>query len=159
MPEIDRSRQGMKRRIAELNSKHCKDAADLQKTLNELVSLEVKDLRQSVVAAVIECMNRYAVAGTPVDTGRARAGWHLTGEASDIEFKPAEKLSSSEYQRMIMRNIGPLNLNEWEVLYVVNNVEYILALNAGWSKRQAGGFIDRFMQELGARLNEMAARA
>ena len=147
----------MRRRIAKLDKKHCKDADDLQNTLNELVKLNIADLRESVAAAVIECMNRYAVAGTPVETGRARAGWHVTSEQMEIGFTPPLGLSKEEYRQMIANNIGRLDLTNYERIYVINNVEYILALNAGWSKKQAGNFIDRFLQELGEMLNKMAA--
>lgn len=157
MPDIDRSRAAMRRRVKDLNDKHCRTSAELQKTLDELVKLNVQDLRESVAAAVIECMNRYAVAGTPIDTGRARAGWHLTGESGEIEFKPPLNLPDSEYSQMIRNNVGKLNLSQWQTLYVVNNVEYILALNAGWSKKQAGNFIDIFLMELGKMLQQMAA--
>lgn len=120
MPDIDRSRTGMKRRIAELNRRHCNSASDLQNTLNELVRLNVQDLRESVAAAVIECMNRFAVAGTPVDTGGARAGWHITGEQSETGFMPAEGLSKEEYRRMTADNAGRLNLSNYERIFVIS---------------------------------------
>lgn len=156
--DIDRSRAEMRRRIEELDKKHCKSAAELKKTLQELVKLNVQYLRESVAAAVIECVKRFAVAGTPIDTGRAMAGWHITGDEEESKFVPPPGLPPSEYYDMIQNNVVKLNLSTTDKIYVVNNVEYILALNAGWSKKQAGNFIDMFMMELGRMLNQMASQ-
>lgn len=157
MPDIDRTRAAFRQRIRELDRKHCQTAKELQATLNELVELNVQDLRASVIAAVLHCMTSYAVPLTPVDTGRARAGWHMAVEPS--EWVPPPDLHPAEYTKMIRDNAKGLKLTDAEIIYVINNVEYILALNAGWSKQQAGNFIDIFMLELGNLLNKMAATA
>ena len=43
-----------------------------------------------------------------------------------------------------------------DVIIVLNNVEYILALNAGWSKKQPAGFIDGFLLRVKRRLQDLA---
>lgn len=47
-------------------------------------------------------------------------------------------------------------LTQADIIWVYNNVEYVLALDAGWSKHQAGNFIALFLQELKSRLDAMA---
>lgn len=154
---IDRSRGAMRRRIEELNARHCQTAAELGKTLNELVRLENKVWREAVVIALLECFANL-VRRTPVDTGRLRAGWRISDY--DSSFAPAAG-NYAQYQGHVAAAIDKAidcqnEMTSADVLWIYNNVEYVLALNAGWSKRQAGGFIDLFLQELKGQLEKLA---
>lgn len=161
---LDRSRAEMKRRIDWLNKAHAKDAKELQKYLKEQVKLGKEIMRSDVLVAVFECFENL-VLRTPVDTGRLRAGWQFTGDSSDISFIPPidpekykEFKSNGGLARAIQQSIHNSVFDETDALFVFNNVEYLLALNAGWSKRQAGNFIDRFLQELKGELQKAASR-
>lgn len=149
----DRSRKAIRKRIEELNKKNAKSAAELGNMLKEQVRLGIKLVRADVIAAVMNCFTNL-VRRTPVDTGRLRAGWQFTGDISDIEWKPGE--SAAEIQRALQGAIRNSVFNDTDALYVFNNVEYLLALNAGWSRSQAGNFIDLFLQELKSELRKAA---
>lgn len=161
---LDRSRAEMKRRIAELNKIHAKNAKELQKYLKEQVELGKKIMRDDVLLAVFECFENL-VLRTPHETGRLRAGWQFTGDVSDINFVPPpdpekykEFTQDGSLGRAIQQSIRDSVFDETDALYVFNNVEYLLYLNAGWSKKQGGNFIDRFLQELKGELQKAASR-
>lgn len=155
LEDINRSRESMRRRIEWLNKKNAKTVAELGKYLKEQVALGKKLMRDDVIAAILKCFANL-VRRTPVDTGRLRAGWQFTGDVSNIEFMPGT--SKSEIKRALNNSIRNSVFGETDALYVFNNVEYLLALNAGWSKRQAGHFIDKFLQELKGELQKAASR-
>lgn len=162
MPDIDgidRSREGMRRRIEALNRKHCKTARELSETLTELVKLQDDVWRQGIVLAILEAFENL-VRRTPVDTGRLRAGWRISDTGCNYcppkgEYPQYQKTEIAAAVQDAIEGAGPLS--KADVIWVYNNVEYALALNAGWSKWQAGGFIDLFMQEVKVKLEEMAA--
>lgn len=153
--ELNRTREGMKRRIAWLNKKQCKTAKELTDTLKEQAELGRQLMRQDAIAAVLKCFPRL-IARTPVDTARARSGWQITGSPGDLEFVPGK--SQAAIQRALRGALRKSTFTAQDAIFVFNNVEYILALNAGWSKRQPGNFIDLFLQELRQELNKAAQR-
>lgn len=156
--DIDRSREAMRRRIEELNKKNANTAAEIDKILKEQVKLGAELMRLDAIKAVLNCFENL-VRRTPVETGRLRAGWQFTGDISDIEWKPPIG-DYPEYRenlaRAIQQSIRQSVFSDTDALYVFNNVEYLLYLNAGWSKSQAGNFIDLFLQELKAELEKAA---
>lgn len=161
LDDINRTSEAMKRRIAWLNKKNCKTAAELDKYLKEQLKLGVEITRLEVIVAVWKCFENL-IRRTPVDTGRLRAGWQFTGDVSDIEWKPPVTYDGYKDQigfdinRAIQKSIRNSIFGEADALYVFNNVEYLLALNAGWSRKQAGHFIDLFLQELKGELHKVA---
>lgn len=164
LEDITRDRESMRRRIQWLDKKNCKTAQELQKILNEQVELGKKITRLEVLVAVFKCFENL-VRRTPVNTGRLRAGWQFTGDISDINFVPPddpekykEFKSDGNLNRAIQTSIRNSVFDETDSLFVFDNVEYLLALNAGWSKRQAGHFIDKFLQELKGELAKAASR-
>lgn len=163
LDDINRTRIGLRRHIAWLNKKNVKTAKEIGDILKEQVELGNKLIRLDVIKAVFDCF-RNLILRTPVDTGRLRAGWQFTGDISDIEWKPPVTYDGYKDQLgfniagAIQKSIRNSIFNETDALYVFNNVEYLLALNAGWSKRQAGHFIDLFLQELKGELYKAASR-
>ena len=151
--ELNRTREGMRRRIAWLNKKHCKTARELTDTLKEQAKLGREVMRLDAIAAVLKCFPRL-IERTPVDTSRARAGWQITGSPGDIEFVPGK--SSGAILRALRGAVRNSTFTAEDSIFVFNNVEYILALNAGWSKKQPGNFIDLFLQELRQELEKVA---
>lgn len=156
--EIHNRRERIKQNIRQLNRKHTSDARELERILKEIVNLSAQDMRYAIVEILIECFDRM-VERTPVATGRARAGWYVTING-DLEWKPAENLPPSEYRAMLEDNIKDADIPDSGnfTVHVINNLDYILALNAGWSKQQAGNFIDLFMLEMKQKLAEYAAQ-
>ena len=49
-------------------------------------------------------------------------------------------------------------LSQADVIYIINNVEYILALEAGWSVQPPKGFIGLFLKRVRSELNNLAAK-
>lgn len=160
-----------KQRIRMLNQRQCTTAAQIDATLSEMAELTRDATVKGVLMILIEEFQAL-VAITPADTGRARASWMMTGDRSDVEKKvpeykrtnpkppgaDPEKYILPEYRNLIRETINnaSLGLSGADIVYVVNNMEYILALNAGWSKQQPAGFIDGFLLRVKRRLQDLA---
>ena len=140
-----------RQRIRVLNEKNCTTASQLQSVLNEMAGLTEAAALSGVVMILIEEFQQLQQC-TPVDTGRAQAAWLITGDRGAIGFVPGEKEPSYSPQQP-----DPSDFMQADVIYVVNNVEYILALNAGWSKKQPAGFIDDFLLRVKSRFESMAS--
>lgn len=163
MNDLDRSRAAMRRRIEELNRRNANTAREISEILQEQIRLGNELMRIDVIKAVMDCFENL-VRRTPVDTGRLRAGWQFTGDISDIEWKPPvtydgynDFLQDGGLDRAIQQSVRQSVMSDTDALYVFNNVEYLLYLNAGWSRHQAGNFIDLFLQELKGEL-QLAAQ-
>lgn len=159
---LDRSREAMRRRIALLDRQNAKTAKELQEILLEQVRLGKKITRTNVIIAVMKCFENL-VRRTPVDTGRLRGGWQFSGNVGDIEWKAPISGNYDDFKnddsigRAIQNSIRNSVFEETDILYVFNNVEYLLYLNAGWSKSQDGNFIDLFLEELKGELQKLAS--
>lgn len=157
MENIDRSRAAMRRRIEMLNRQHCSTAQELNKALKELFALNRENIRQGIVLTILAAFSNL-VKRTPVDTGRLRAGWRVSDTGANYcppkgEYPPYQGDNIGAAISDAMADVG--QLTKADVIWVYNNVEYVLALNAGWSKKQLGGFIDRFLDEVKMKLNEL----
>lgn len=144
------TRSEFKQRISALNKKQCNTAAQINAVLSEMM----KTTEDAVVTEIVhilleefEQLQKY----TPFDTHRAQSGWLLTGNRGAIEFIPA--LGQASYTLQVPDKVS---LRNSDVIFVINNVEYILALNAGWSKKQPAGFIDGFLLRVKKRLQDLA---
>ena len=63
-----------------------------------------------------------------------------------------------EYAAMIRKAVpSGASLTEADVIYIVNNVEYIMMLEAGWSKKQPAAFIGNFLNTLKRELSALAS--
>lgn len=93
-----------------------------------------------------EALSRIVVR-TPVDTGRARGNWQVTindpaqGEAGDVDRAGSATISK-----------GSVVINQattGDVIWITNNVPYIVRLAEGWSKQApAGAMIEVTLEEL-----------
>lgn len=166
-----RSREWFRQRIKVLDDRTCTTQAQLQATLDEMVELSVGEMRAGVARAILDGFARL-VQATPKDTGRAQAGWQISSDASVLDYVPptikrpegAGKKKAGgddilpEYAAMIREAVpSGASLTEADVIYIVNNVEYIMMLEAGWSKKQPSGFIGNFLNTLKKELNALAA--
>lgn len=171
-PSRYRSREWYRQRIKTLEERNCTTAAQLQATLDEMAELAVGEMRAMIVKAILNGFGRL-VQSTPQDTGRAQAGWQISGDASVADYMPplirrpkgredVEKVGGSdilpEYVDIIRKAVpSGMDLTEADVIYIVNNVEYVMMLEAGWSKQAPRGFIGNFLTTLKRELNSLAA--
>ena len=165
-----RSPAWYRQRIRTLEEKHCTTAAQLNATLAELARLHVGEMRAAIAARIMAGFERLRQE-TPKDTGRARAGWQISGNAGVTEYvppvvsKPDGKESTAdgddilpEYAAMIRETVPDgAELTESDVISIVNNVEYIMMLEAGWAGQAPRGFIGNFLTTLRREMEALAA--
>jgi len=152
-------RAALKAKMKEIDGRLCRDAKELEKAFSEYAAAAHEYALLAFLSALGNAYSRL-VMRTPVDTGRARAGWHIEGQQN--EWKPEAKTypeAKGNAAAAIATQINKLgrDLTRADVVYVMNNVEYILPLEAGHSQ-QSSGFCGLFLQELRMQL-EQAARA
>ena len=161
------SREWYRQRIRTLDERNCTTAAQLQATLDEMTALSVGEMRAGVVRVILDGFDR-VVQATPRDTGRAQAGWQISSDPSILDYVPPVKKRPegdelggqrhiAGYAAMIRKAVpSGASLTEADVIYIVNNVEYIMMLEAGWSKKQPAGFIGNFLNTLKRELNALS---
>lgn len=152
-------RRKLQQRMEELNGRICANGRDLKKAFQQWVNAAHEDGLLAFLAQLADCYGRL-VQRTPVDTGRARAGWHIEGEPSEWKPAPGEyEKAKAEAAAIISQEVLKLeDLSKADVIYIMNNVEYILPLEAGWS-RQSSGFWALFLSELSSQLEKAAERS
>ena len=147
-------------RIRQLDSKVCNNGKELQETVSKLVEAHASLARSAIAAAIVREFGEL-IKQTPVDTGRARAGWSIGTEPSEWTPPPGvweEFLANGYIDAAVAKGLTNKKLSESEVVYICNNVEYIMALEAGWSKQAPQGFIGKFLQRLNRQLTQLAAK-
>lgn len=152
-------RRELQRQMEEANGRICANGRDLQQAFQQWVDAAHEDGLLAFLAQLADCYGRL-VQRTPVDTGRARAGWHIEGEPSEWKPAPGEyEKAKAEAAAVISQEVLKLeDLSKADVIYIMNNVEYILPLEAGWS-RQSSGFWALFLSELSSQLEKAAERS
>lgn len=152
-------RRELQRQMKEANERICANGRDLQQAFQQWVNAAHEDGLLAFLAQLADCYARL-VQRTPVDTGRARAGWHIEGEPSEWKPAPGEyEKAKAEASAVISQEVLKLEaLSKADVIYIMNNVEYILPLEAGWS-RQSSGFWALFLSELSSQLEKAAERS
>ena len=149
-------------RIEELDKRVCRDGAELQRTISELVEANTGLVRAQVIEIITEEFAAL-IEKTPVDSGRARAGWMMTDKPTEDEPPQVKHRAKgggveAEFASLIERHLREatdLGLTQPDVIYISNNVKYIMALEAGWSIQAPQGFIALFMQRITNRLNKL----
>ncbi len=142
--------------MKEAEARICRKGKEFERAIAEWRRAATEDGLLAFIGQIIECYSRL-VQNTPEDTGRARAGWHI--EARMNEWKPAPGVYRDRIARLVAEQTAKLPaLSASDVIYIMNNVEYILPLEAGYSRRGAG-FFALFIAELKAQLEAAAARS
>ena len=147
-------------RIRQLDSKVCNNGKELQETVSKLVEAHASLARAAIAAAIVREFGEL-IKQTPVDTGRARAGWSIGTEPSEWTPPPGvweEFLANGSIDAAVAKGLTNKKLSEADVIYICNNVQYIMALEAGWSKQAPQGFIGKFLQRLNMQLTQLAAK-
>ena len=127
-------RRELQRQMEEANGRICANGRDLKKAFQQWVNAAHEDGLLAFLAQLADCYGRL-VQRTPVDTGRARAGWHIEGEENEWRPDPGEyEKAKAEAVAIISQEVLKLeDLSKADVIYIMNNVEYILPLEAGWN--------------------------
>lgn len=77
---------------------------------------------------------------TPVDTGRARAGWNIAKGERTARYTPPEGVYA-------FPAIPPVPYVRGQDIYITNNVSYIESLDEGSSQQAPEGFSERATDE------------
>ena len=147
MASVNRARDAFADTVRETAERRVKDAQALQRAMDKAFEKMGEEAKAVIVSILLEEFSQLQHS-TPYDTGRAQAGWLISGEGSAIAFYPSE--SEGGGYREQEPNMGSLMRSD--VIFVINNVEYILYLEAGWSKRQPGGFVANFLNNCKRRI-------
>lgn len=163
-------RRALQSRIGQINAELVTSSKALQKALDDWIELTHEDGLMAAMACLSNCYSRL-VQRTPVDTGRARAGWHIETELNDwapsssdypkTKTEPYASLPplSSKDREALAKTLEKLpSLTKADIVYIMSNIEYILPLEAGWSK-QSSGFWGLFITELKNQLEQAAANS
>lgn len=156
MATLQARRQELQRKMREANERITNNSQELNQAIREWMEAGHEDALLAMLAQLMDCYGRL-VQRTPVDTGRARAGWHIEGQVDD--WKPALGVyedAKKKAEAVIARQVEKLQgLTDADIIYIMNNVEYILPLEAGWSM-QSSGFVSLFLIELRMQLERAA---
>jgi hypothetical protein len=108
---------------------------------------------------------RDIVLRTPVDTGRARANWHVSvGASSNAVFGgPDTKFGASGGASLALGSMNQLaNYGEggrYPPIWLQNNLPYIVRLENGWSKQAPSGMVAVALNNIRLQLELMAREA
>lgn len=149
---LETKREQVKRRIADLNNKRCKDVDDLQRTLNELVRLKIQDEALGTVKKIVVAAYENIVERTPVKTGRAKASWQFSTSAPS-DYVPPPGNYKGEINAIVQKTVAEIFRANPDMWYISSNLEYIEALEAGWSDLAPQGMVALALQEMKHQMN------
>jgi len=135
------SDESAEQRAARINAKVCSRAEDFNKALDEYC-VECVPLFFKVVQDKL-CLQALAgvVKKTPVDTGRARGNWQIAmAEPPEGESWVTDPIGIGMSK---LRSFLPYSL-----VWIANNVPYIIWLEDGHSKQTPAGMVSVTMEEL-----------
>lgn len=160
--------QEIRRRIKELDSVMTDDVNKFEKILQEQVRLTIEGEALLIVKKVISEVFVRIVMRTPVDTGRARASWQFgvgtspSGVAPDKEYPELKdkEISETQVRAAVASALEGISVAPASVWFISNNLEYIEALEAGWSKEQApAGMVSLTLREMTRQLEQELGKA
>lgn len=108
-----------------------------------------KTVQETVEIVALETHRRIAER-TPVDTGRAKAGWMIT------ETLDSTVADNTTVQFSRSRLSGESKVPLPSKIYIVNAVPYIVYLEDGWSKQAPLGMVRITVAEMEAKLSVIA---
>ena len=118
---------------------------DGAKKISDILERRITDLKR---IATIELYRQITIS-TPVDTGRARAGWLITVNAPSEEVPPEGKYTYSAR----LPNVPAVTINDR--YFITNNVPYIGRLNEGYSRQTPARFVELAAAKIGSLMNEI----
>lgn len=112
-------------------------SADFRAQLNQAYEKKVLDKVDKTVRGTALIVFGEIVKNTPVDTGRARANWHIDINNVDVSLvEPDHMEDTSVVARYKMG----------DTIFISNNLPYIRPLDEGHSKQAPAGFVDAAIQ-------------
>ena len=98
--------------------------------------------------ATIEFYRQVSVS-TPVDTGRARAGWFITVNSPSTEVLPEGRY------RLSLPQTVPSAISVSDKIYITNNTPYIGKLNDGYSRQAPARFVELAAARIQAAISKL----
>lgn len=116
-------------------------------------TLKAKDLTDRQVQYICMTLLRDVVAGTPVDTGRARGNWQASiGSPADGTLEKTDKNGGTT----INKGAKVAKDATGNVFYLTNNLPYIYRLEFdGWSNQAPQGWVRTAVQRAKAIADQM----
>jgi len=108
-------------------------------------SLRLKSKSKETVRQIAFQGLKMLAENTPVDTGRARNNWFLSAYSPSGEIN--DSFSKSVDSGRMIAEIGKITGNEG-VIYISNNLKYIMALENGHSQQKPSGFVAISLKQL-----------
>lgn len=145
-----------KAKIDAANARVCTSAREFQSALTQIADATYEDLWDGIFQITAQFC--YAVADrTPHDTGRAKGSWQIGFEPNEATLPETFKGTPSEVISAISSRIGQIASQGHRppVIYVSNNVAYIMQLEAGHSKQAPSGMIAVSLQEFTKKINDL----
>lgn len=144
---IEQRRKAIQSRIAALNHQHYRDVDKFNAAIQEIARLKTEEEALLIVQKVVIDVYARIVDRTPVDTGRARASWQF-GVNTEPEGKVAEGDYRAKIAGIVAENIAQIADAPAAVWFISNHLDYIEALEAGWSKQAPAGMVGLTLREL-----------
>lgn len=113
----------------------------LNKAYKEFIKLSTDDIGRSIEKTGFRFFQLLQVF-TPRDTGRAENGWIPVVNQPASEWKPQKGLSTYSAKKF---PLGQIKFNS--VVWISNNVEYIIPLDEGHSLQAPYGFTNNALQK------------
>ena len=157
MTELAARRRELQRRMKEAEKRVCRAGRDLERALADWSAAATEDGLLAFAEALLDCYARL-VERTPRDSGRAAAGWHIAARPDD--WAPAPGEYKDRLARLVQEQSARiLSLSRADVIFIMNNVAYIHALETGRARDgQGGAFFALLAEEARSRLEAVAAR-
>jgi len=126
-----------------INEKVCKTAEEFNGLLDEFVKdLVPREVRNTQRRVALDVLNRI-VMKTPVRTGRARSNWQTSiGSAPESVVWLEDPVKTGEIV------LGSLPV--YSIVFLTNNVPYIIYLEDGTSKQAPNGMVALSFEEMKA---------
>lgn len=105
------------------------------------VARDIEPAVDDTLRKVALVANQTLIMATPVDTGRARANWQVS-----INATVDSETGDTNAQAAIERNKGVIADYQGGEIIIQNNVPYIEALNNGSSSQAPAGFVEKALQ-------------
>lgn len=115
--------------------------ATLRKFTKRMSTEELVGFQKKIVLTFLEGV----VYETPVDQGRAMGNWQVTiDNPAEGEVEGASGRTEDQVTFDGLAALG--GLVPFQIVWVTNNVPYIMRLNEGWSPQAPPGFIEDNLQ-------------
>lgn len=121
-----------------------KNLRQFDRSLRDFSRRHLPEQTQKAIRKFAFELFRSVVYDTPVDTGRARGNWHLT-----INQIPGEVFTEPPYKDRVPEapdRLTPFRLGD--IIYLTNNLPYIIRLEHGHSQQAPEGMLERNMERL-----------